>query len=42
MHPRGGTELQMEMLYKHCPKELLETSIKKSINLFIGILILEV
>jgi len=24
MHPRGGTELQMEMLYKHCPKELLD------------------
>ena len=24
MQPRGGTELQMEMLYKHCPKELLE------------------
>ena len=24
MNPRGGTELQMEMLYKHCPKELLD------------------
>ena len=24
MEPRGGTELQMEMLYKHCPKELLD------------------
>jgi len=24
MNPRGGTELQMEMLYKHCPKDLLD------------------
>jgi glycosyltransferase involved in cell wall biosynthesis len=24
MNPRGGTELQMEMLQKHCPKKLLD------------------
>ena len=24
MNPRGGTELQMEMLYRHCPKTLLD------------------
>ena len=24
MKPRGGTEIQMELLQKHCPKELLD------------------
>ena len=24
MQPRGGTELQLEMLYKHCDNKLLD------------------
>ncbi len=33
MQPRGGTELQLEMLYKHCDHSLLEqTQICTSIH----------